>query len=69
MDEKVRLLPLGAMARKLGVTTAWLRAEAENNNLPHLKAGDRYLFEPNTVISLLIERARRTNERNEVCTA
>ena len=55
---KDRLLSLGAMARRLGVTTKWLREQAEQGKLPHLKADDRYLFEPDTVCSLLIEQAK-----------
>jgi len=51
------LLPLGAMARRLRVTTAWLREEAEAGRVPHLKADKRYLFAPAAVERVLSERA------------
>lgn len=53
-----RLLPAGAMARRVHVTSKWLRAEADANRLPHLKAGDRYLFDPEVVEQILWKRAR-----------
>ena len=56
------LLTLGAMARQLKVETKWLKAEAEAGGLPHLKAGERYLFEPETVKSILVKRAMMANE-------
>ena len=59
MKRKEILLSLGAMARQLGVTTRWLREEAEAGKLPHLKAGERYLFEVNTVVSILVQRAKK----------
>ena len=59
MKEKEQLLPLGTMARKLNVTTKWLRKEAEAKRLPCLKAGDRYLFVYDTVFAILVERARQ----------
>ena len=54
-----QLLPAGAMARRLRVTTCWLRDEADAGRLPHLRAGDRYLFHPETVEQVLVERARQ----------
>jgi hypothetical protein len=52
-----QLYPLGAMARRLHVTTTWLRAEADAGHIPHLRAGDRLLFVPHVVIGILAERA------------
>ena len=51
-----RLLTLGAMARRLGVETKWLRTEAEAG-LPHVKAGKTLLFDPSTVEQILLNRA------------
>lgn len=51
------LLPLGPMARRLGVTATWLRQEAEAKRVPCLPAGDRYLFVPEVVERVLAERA------------
>jgi hypothetical protein len=56
---KPALLPLGPMARLLGVTTGWLRAEAEAGRLPHLPAGKTILFDADLVERLLAERARQ----------
>jgi hypothetical protein len=54
------LLPLGPMARRLRVTTAWLRAEADAGRIPCLRAGARYLFAPDAVERVLSERAAHT---------
>jgi hypothetical protein len=47
------------MARLLGVTTRWLRAEAEAGRLPHLPADKTILFDADLVERLLAERARQ----------
>lgn len=52
-----KLVPLASMARRLRVTTAWLRAEAEAGRVPSLKAGERYLFVPEIVEAELLKRA------------
>jgi hypothetical protein len=57
---KTTLLPLGPMARLLGVTTRWLRAEAEAGRLPHVPADKTILFDADLVERLLGERARQT---------
>ena len=54
------LLPLGPMARLLGVTSQWLRHEAEAGRIPHLPAGKTILFDADLVERLLAERARQT---------
>lgn len=54
MDE---LLTLPRMARRLGVTVGWLRAEAEAGRVPHLRAGKRFLFNPAAVQQVLAARA------------
>lgn len=57
-----RILSLGRMARRLGVTQGWLRAEAEAGGVPCLRAGPRdYLFAPEAVEAALAQRA--TEER------
>ena len=53
------LLPLRETARLLCVPVRWLRAEAEAGRLPHLRAGNAILFDPDLIEQLLIERARR----------
>lgn len=54
------------MARLLGVTSRWLRAEAEAGRLPHLPAGNTILFDADLVERLLAERARQTPTGEEV---
>jgi hypothetical protein len=56
-SSRAPLVPLGQMARLLGVKGAWLRGEAEAGRLPHLPAGDTILFNPDLVEQLLFERA------------
>ena len=51
------LLPLGPMARRLHVPTAWLRDEADRGRVPCLRAGKRFLFSPDAVERVLAERA------------
>lgn len=52
------LIPLAAMARRLNVTQKWLRAEGEAGRIPCLNAGGRLLFNPETVVRLLVARAK-----------
>lgn len=59
MDCQPSPIHLGQMARRLGVTSRWLRAECEAGRVPHLKAEDRFLFDPDAVERVLLERARQ----------
>ena len=54
------LLSLGRMARRLGVTQQWLRDQADAGNIPCLKAGNRYLFNPVAVQEALAAKAAQT---------
>ena len=54
MDE---VLPLPRMARRLGVTARWLRAEAEAGRVPSLRAGTHLLFNPAAVQRVIAARA------------
>ena len=51
------LLSLARMARRLRVTVAWLRDEADAGRVPCLLAGTRYLFAPEAVERVLAARA------------
>lgn len=52
------LLPLGAMAARLGVQPRDLREAAENGSVPCVRLGQRGLmFDPQRVESHLVERA------------
>lgn len=57
------LLQLRFMARRLRVTARWLREEAEAGRVPHVRAGDQFLFNPEAVEQLLAERATREGLR------
>ena len=59
------LLSLSRMARRLGVTQQWLRREAEAGNIPCLKAGNRFLFNPVAVQEALATKAARTRQGGE----
>lgn len=59
-----RPLKLAEMARLLGVSVTWLRAEAERGALPHVKTDRGMLFDRATVERLLIERAKREGVPN-----
>lgn len=52
-----RLLTDTRMARRLRVTRAWLVEQAVQQRVPHLKAGKRFLFNPEAVESALAEQA------------
>jgi excisionase family DNA binding protein len=53
-----RPLTLSEMARALGVSVTWLRAEAQRGALPHVRTGKGMLFDRVTVEHLLTERAK-----------
>jgi excisionase family DNA binding protein len=59
-----RPLKLAEMARLLGVSVTWLRAEAERGALPHVKTDRGMLFDRQTVERLLSDRARREGVGN-----
>lgn len=63
--EKPRLVPLSSMARRLRVTAAWLKSEAEAGRVPALKADRRFLFNPETVELSLLERATAAPSNGE----
>jgi excisionase family DNA binding protein len=56
------LLSLARMARRLGVTCAWLREQADAGKIPYLAAGRRYLFNPVALQEALAVKAARTRQ-------
>ncbi len=52
------LVPANLAARKLRVPKAWLESEAGAGRLPHLRAGDHFLFDIDLLSKLLLDRAR-----------
>jgi hypothetical protein len=59
MENERRLLPLGPTARRLRVPSRWLKGEAESGRVPHLRAGKVFLFDPEAVERVLLERAQQ----------
>jgi excisionase family DNA binding protein len=57
------VLSLARAARRLGVTGAWLRTEAEAGRLPCLRAGNRYLFDLDALTRALSERITAGDRR------
>ncbi len=58
------LYDLHRMAKRLRVSPYWLKREARVGNVPSLKAGSKYLFNPGAVIESLSEQAgRKTNSK------
>ncbi len=53
------VLSLGRMARTLGVTRVWLKAQAESGAVPVLKAGKRFLFNREVTIEAVASLAAR----------
>ena len=61
-------LNLSVMARILGVKPRWLREEASSGRVPAVAAGDTFLFDPDAVERVLLERARQgTKVGNASC--
>lgn len=58
-----QILSLGRMARQLGVTQQWLREQADHGNLPCLRAGNRYLFNPLAVTEAIAAIASKTIQK------
>lgn len=56
-DPSSELVTLRVLAKQLGLSVAWLRAEVDAGRLPHLKAGKRLLFSVDAVREHLIRRA------------
>jgi hypothetical protein len=56
--EEIQLLPLGAMASRLHIRAAELRAEAEQGRVPCLRVGTKtLLFDPVRVYEALRRRS------------
>jgi hypothetical protein len=53
------LLNLSRLARRLGLTRKWLKAEADSGRLPCLKAGSRYVFDLEATQEALAKRVAR----------
>jgi len=56
-NESANLIPIAVMARLVGVTARWLRAEVAAGHIPALVAEDRVLVNPDVVMKVLVRRA------------
>lgn len=57
MDHATPLVTARTLAKRLGLSVCWIRAETEAGRLPHLKAGRRVLYAEEAVKKSLIRRA------------
>ena len=57
---EAELLSVRQLARRLEVSQAWLKAEAQAGRIPCLRAGGRFLFSLAAVHAALLERAERS---------
>lgn len=55
--KRMQLLNTRTLARKLGLSAAWLKAEANAGEVPCLKVGRRLLFNAAAVEQILLGRA------------
>ncbi|MBL8827827.1 MAG: hypothetical protein JNM18_12690 [Planctomycetaceae bacterium] len=56
------VLSLPRMARRIGVTQQWLREQADAGHVPCLKAGKRYLFNPEAVEQAVAAKAAESRQ-------
>ena len=61
-NENERVVTLNELSRRLHVPAGWLRQEAQEGRLPHLRAASGLLFNLAAVERVLAERAA-ANER------
>ena len=59
------LIDLHRMAKRLRVSPSWLKREAKAGNVPSLKAGAKYLFNPTAVVEALSIRAANSHGRSQ----
>lgn len=59
------LLSLPDLAKALKLPADWLKAEADAQRLPHLRIGNRYRFNYETVVRTLAERAANSREARD----
>lgn len=59
------LLSLSRAARRVGVTSLWLKGEAEANRVPYLRAGRRLLFDLASLAESLRVRAASGEGRTD----
>jgi DNA-binding transcriptional MerR regulator len=60
-EDHKKPMSLGAMARRLRVPARWLRAEADAGRIPHLRAGNALLFDPDVVERIILCRLRESS--------
>lgn len=50
------------LARLTGLSAGWLKREAREKRLPHIREGQRYMFNLDSVETMLLERASANSE-------
>ncbi len=53
----VEVLTLYPLAERLRLSADWLREQADAGRLPHIRAGNRYVFNPAAVTAALAQLA------------
>lgn len=56
-SETPEVLTLKRMASRLGVTSLWLKRQAESGSIPGLRADNRWLFRPDVVLPVVAAMA------------
>ena len=56
--------PIRAVAARIGVPAAWLRAEAEAGRVPHIRAGRQILISPQQAELVLLRRAEAVTDQH-----
>lgn len=69
MEDDKFFQPLYRTAVHFGVSPAWLLIEAKAGRVPHLKMGNRILFNQKLVEESLLARAQSLRTPNEVAHA
>ena len=59
------IVELEEMAKRAKVPPRFLKAEAEAGRVPALKAGAKFLFNPQAVLKVLSERAANSQGRSQ----
>ncbi len=62
METQTKLIDAVELADRLGLSAKWLRREASAGRIPHLRAGDRTLYNVDAVERELVRRASETVE-------
>lgn len=57
-----KFISANELARLTGLSAAWLKREAKEKRLPHIREGRRYMFNAEAVENALLQRAASNGE-------